>query len=448
MRMPTWQAAPLRGLQHRPIVRVLVWGMGYVGTVSAVGLAEMGHEVVGVDPIESKVRAIARGDSPVREPGLGERIPALLKSGRLRATCDPPPSLQEVDVSLICVGTPSATDGSHSLEFVKRVATQIAGALCTTTAFHTVVVRSTMAPGTTRHVLLPLIERLAGKQCGRDFGIVANPEFMRETSAIADFFAPPYIVIGEVDRRSADMAVALYAGIDAPLHRVSPEEAEMLKMVSNAFHALKIGFANEVGRLCAAAGMDGVRVMDIICADRKLNISPAYLKPGFAFGGSCLPKDVRALASLARGRAVRVPVLDAILPSNEFQIEAVRSRVRSLKPRKVAVLGIGFKPGSDDLRESPIVALVERLIADHLDVAAYDPDVDPGQIVGGNLDFITARLPRFGEILTRTAEGALDGAELVIVAQRRPEFENLIGQARLGATVIRLDASGSSAPAA
>ena len=275
-------------------MRVLVWGLGYVGTVSAACLAELGHEVTGVEPHRAKVDAINAGRSPIREPNLEELIHKVVASGRLKATQDGASVIANADISLICVGTPSAADGGQNLNYLRNVATEIGRGLRQGSGYHVVVVRSTLFPGTTRGTLRELLEEHSGRRAGADFGLASNPEFMRETSAINDFLNPPYTVIGEFDQRSGDRVRELYQGIDVPIYRVALEEAEVLKMTNNAFHAVKVGFANEIGRVCARLGIDSHVVMGMVCADTKLNISPAYLKPGFAIGGSCLPKDLRS----------------------------------------------------------------------------------------------------------------------------------------------------------
>ncbi|HMB89728.1 MAG TPA: nucleotide sugar dehydrogenase [Rhodothermales bacterium] len=418
-------------------MRILVWGLGYVGTVSAACLAHLGHEVIGIEPTLKKVEAINAGQSALVEPGLAELIAEAVAEGRLRATQDGTPLVAESDVSLICVGTPSAADGGPVLDYVRNVAENIGTGLRDTDGYHVVALRSTVFPGTSRKVLAPLLEEHAGKIAGEDFGVVMNPEFLREASAVKDFNAPPYTVIGQLNERSGEVIAALYDGIDAPIYHVGLEEAEMLKMGNNAFHALKIGFANEVGRFCDALGMDSHTVMDLVCADTKLNISTAYLKPGFAFGGSCLPKDLRSMTYHARRKGVQMPIMDGILPSNRLQVEAARRKVHELGVRKVGVLGLSFKSGTDDLRESPVITLIRELWQDGLDVVVHDPDVNPEEMLGSNRAYLERQLPQIGQIMRPRMEEVMKDAEAVIVTQNRPAFIEAIQQH--GAEVAVLD---------
>jgi GDP-mannose 6-dehydrogenase len=289
-----------------------------------------------------------------------------------------------------------------------------------------------------RKVLGPLLEEHSGRQVGRDFGLVMNPEFMRETNAISDFYAPPYTVIGELDTRSGDRIEALYRDLKAPIYRVSLEEAEFLKLANNAFHALKIGFANEIGRLCDQLRVDSHAIMRMVCADTKLNISPAYLKPGFAFGGSCLPKDLRSLTFNARRLGVELPILDAVLPSNRLQLEAARLKVHELGARRVAVLGLSFKPSTDDLRESPIIGLIRDLWQDGVDVLVHDPDVQPDIMLGSNREYLERQLPQIQQILRPHIADALHDCQIVIVSQKRPEFTAALQALNGHATVLDL----------
>jgi GDP-mannose 6-dehydrogenase len=341
---------------------------------------------------------------------------------RLKAVQDGIPLVSWADISMICVGTPSAADGSTSLEYVASVAKDIAQGLRNSRSYHLVVLRSTVFPGATRATLCPILEEYSGRCVGRDFGIVTNPEFLRETSAVSDFFAPPYTVIGEFDKSSGDLIEALYRGIDARIYRVALEEAELLKIINNSFHALKIGFANEIGRLCGALGLDSHSIMNLVCADTKLNISPAYLRPGFAFGGSCLPKDLRSLTFSARRLGVSMPILDAVTPSNSLQIEAARIKVHELNPRRVGVLGLSFKAGTDDLRESPIIDLIRHLWQDGIDLLVHDPDIELDKMLGSNREYLERQLPQINEILCPQITDVLKASQVVIVSQKRPEF--------------------------
>ncbi len=407
-------------------MRVIVWGLGYVGTVSAACLAQLGHEVVGVEPNPAKVDAINSGHSAIKEPNLDRMVGEGVATGRLRATPDGVPVISSADISLICVGTPSAADGSSNLAYIHNVAIEIGRGLKQGDRYHVVVVRSTLFPGTTRNLLRQLLEEHSGRQAGPDFGLASNPEFMRETSAISDFFMPPYTVIGEFDPRSGDRLQELYKDIKAPIYRVALEEAELLKMANNAFHAVKVGFANEIGRVCARLGVDSHAVMRLVCADTKLNISPAYLRPGFAIGGSCLPKDLRSLTVNSRRLGVELPILEAILPSNRLQIEEARLKVHELNVKRIAVLGLSFKAGTDDLRESPVVELIRSLWQDGIDTLVCDPDINLQTMLGSNREYLERQLPQIKDILRSQIAETLQECQAVVVNQNRPEFTTAV----------------------
>jgi len=403
-------------------MRVIVWGLGYVGTVVAACLAQAGHDVIGVELNEEKVKAFNRGRSPLKEPGLDELIQQGIALGRLHAVTDGVQYVPWADVSLICVGTPSMADGSPMLDYIQGVAQQIGSGLKQSERYHVVVLRSTVFPGVTRDFLLPLLEQHSQCSAGEDFGLVVNPEFLRETEAIKDFYAPPYTVVGELDKRSGDLISELYGNIQAPLYRVALEEAELLKVVNNAFHALKVGFSNEIGRVCDRLGIDSHVVMQLVCADTKLNISPVYLKPGFAFGGSCLPKDLRSLTFNARRLGVEVPILDSVIPSNTLQIEAARIKVHETGAKHVGVLGLSFKAGTDDLRESPIISLIRQLWQDGLEISVYDPDVNLEVLLGSNLEYLRRQLPQINQILRTDINNVLNECQTLVISQKRPEF--------------------------
>lgn len=419
-------------------MRVLTWGLGYVGTVSAACLAQLGHEVIGVEPNLSKVKMLNAGQSPVKEPGLDSLVSKTVAEGRLRATSDGISLVPWADVSLICVGTPSEADGSLMLSHLRKVAADIGGGLRHATNYHVVALRSTVFPGTARNTLGRILEEQSGRDIGRDFGVAMNPEFMRETNAVDDFYTPSYTVIGALDSQSGDRIEDLYRPIHSRVFRVSLEEAEILKLCSNAFHALKIGFANEVGRLCDEIRIDSHAVMQLICADNKLNISPAYLKPGFAFGGSCLPKDVRSLTSHARRLGVELPILEGILPSNRLQIQTARCKVLQTGARRVGVLGLSFKPNTDDLRESPIIDLIRYLWQDGIDVLVHDPDVKPEEMLGSNREYLERQLPQIGRILRSELDDVFEKAEVIIVGQKRPEFTARLKALNGNVTVLDL----------
>jgi GDP-mannose 6-dehydrogenase len=407
-------------------MKVVVWGLGYVGTVSAACLAQLGHEVIGVEPSRAKVEAINAGRSAIKEPDLDRMVAEAVTSGKLRATQDGASVVASADISLICVGTPSAADGGPNLTYLRNVAMEIGGGLRQASGYHVVVVRSTVFPGTTRNTLREILEEHSGLRAGEGFGLAINPEFMREVSAINDFFKPPYSVIGEFDTRSGDQVLGLYQGIDAPVFRVALEEAEILKMANNAFHAVKVGFANEIGRVCARLGIDSHAVMRMVCADTKLNISTAYLKPGFAIGGSCLPKDLRSLTQTARRLGVELPILEGILPSNRLQVEEARIKVHELDVKRVAILGLSFKAGTDDLRESPVVDLIRSLWQDGIDTLVCDPDIDLELMLGSNREYLERQLPQIRDILRPNIATTLKECQAVVVNQNRPEFVNAL----------------------
>lgn len=410
-------------------MKVAVFGLGYVGSVSAACLARRGHEVTGVDTNPAKVDMLEAGAPPVLEPGLAELTSTEAGAGRLSATTDALAAVTASEISVICVGTPSGNNGSLGLDAVERVARSIGEALPRCAGRHTVLVRSTVLPGTTEQVVLPLLEAASGLKGGVDFGVAVNPEFLREGTAIADFDDPPKTVIGELDERSGDTAAALYQGLSAPIFRVPLRVAEMAKYVDNAFHATKVAFANEIGALCRAFEIDSHEVMAPFLADRKLNISEAYLRPGFAFGGSCLPKDLRALVHAARHADVDVPLLESVLPSNTRHLERTVEIVLSLGRRRVGLFGLAFKPGVDDLRESPLVALAEVLLGKGYDLRIHDPAVSVSKLVGANRQYMLEHVPHLAELLVDDVRGVLDHAEVCIVAARSPEAVAAIASA-------------------
>ncbi|TQS27790.1 nucleotide sugar dehydrogenase [Microbispora sp. KK1-11] len=401
-------------------MKISVFGLGYVGCVSAACLATQGHEVVGVDVNPVKVDLINAGTAPVVEERIGELTEQAVAAGRLRATHDVHAAVEASDVSLVCVGTPSAPNGSLSTDYLERVAEEIGEALAGRERRHTVVFRSTMLPGTCESLLVPILEKSSGRTAGVDFGVAVNPEFLREGTSVRDFFDPPKTVIGELDGTSGDVVAALYEGLPGEVFRVPVAVAEMTKYADNAFHGLKISFANELGAICQALGLDSHRVMDAFLADRKLNISPAYLRPGFAFGGSCLPKDLRGLVYAARQADVSVPLLSHILPSNEEHLRRAFDLVAATGRRRVGLFGLSFKPGTDDLRESPLVELAERLLGKGYDLRIYDANVTMSRLIGANRDYIEGRLPHLGQLLTNSADEVLAHAEVCVVGCKDP----------------------------
>jgi GDP-mannose 6-dehydrogenase len=429
------QAYP-QDLQKEESMRVSVFGLGYVGTVSAGCLAHDGHEVVGVDPLSTKVDLINRGQSPIIETDIGEIIAVTAKAGRLRATSDPVQAIRETELSFVCVGTPSQANGNLDLRYIRRICEQIGEALKSKSARHTVVIRSTILPGTMLRIVIPTLEEFSGKKAAVDFGVCNNPEFLREGSAVKDFRCPPKTVIGELDRPSGDILATLYEKLEAPLIRTDLESAEMVKYVDNSWHALKIGFANEIGNLCKSLGLDAHVVMKIFCQDRKLNISPAYLTPGFAFGGSCLPKDLRALSYQAKMHDLQLPILTSILPSNETQISRGLQLILKTGHMRVGILGFSFKAGTDDLRESPLIEVIERLIGKGYDLRLYDKNVNIASLVGANRDFILNRIPHISKLMVRDIDTVLNHAQTVVIGNKDPDFNKVPERLREGQFLV------------
>jgi len=414
-----------------------VFGLGYVGCVSAACFAKEGHAVVGVDVNPAKVGMINDGKSTIVEVGIGELVRDMRATGRLRATTSPHEAVLASSVSLICVGTPSRPNGSIDLTYVERVCEQIGEALRDKADRHTVVIRSTVLPGTIDSVVIPALERASGKRAGVDFAVCSNPEFLREGTSIKDFYDPPFTLIGAHDPAHAEPVRALYAGIAAPVHVTAVRVAEMVKYVCNCFHGLKVGFANEVGNICKALGVDSHEVMRLFCEDRKLNISTAYLKPGFAFGGSCLPKDLRAITYKARTLDVETPVLTALLESNRKQVQRAYDMVLATGHRRVGVLGLAFKAGTDDLRESPMVSLIEMLIGKGLQLSIYDRDVSSANLIGANREYIEREIPHIWSLMRPTVREVVESAETVVIGNSASEFREL-GEQLNGQMVVDL----------
>lgn len=420
------------------MAKIAIFGLGYVGAVTAAVLASQDHRVVGVDPNPTKVDLIDRGESPVVEPGLGGLIAQARRAGKLTATADPDRAMEGAQLSFVCVGTPSLSNGGLDLSFVRRAAADIGRLLPVAAPRHTVVVRSTMLPGSMEAEVIPVLEEASGLRAGHDFGVVFHPEFLREGSSLADYDDPPFVIVGGDDPEAAAAVLALYDHIPAEAFTVSFKAAELVKYASNAFHGLKVAFANEIGSVAVAQGIDGRDVMDILARDTKLNISPAYLKPGFAFGGSCLPKDLRALGQHARRLEVATDLIDSILPSNRRQIGRAFDLVAAGGRRPVGVLGLSFKSGTDDLRESPVVELVERLIGKGFPVRVFDPDVALADLIGSNREYIRREIPHISSIMAPSAAAAVAGAEVVVVAGSDPEFEAVVGGLADGVAVVDL----------
>jgi GDP-mannose 6-dehydrogenase len=415
--------------------------LGYVGTVSAACLAHDGHNVIGVDPVPTKVDLINRGQSPIIEADIGEIIATAVEAGQLCATCDPVQAIRETELSFVCVGTPSQTNGNLDLRYIRRICEQIGAALKNKTARHTVVIRSTILPGTMHKIVIPTLEELSGKKAGADFGVCNNPEFLRESSAVKDFRCPPKTVIGEVDQASGDTLATLYERLDAPLIRTDLETAEMVKYVDNSWHALKIGFANEIGNLCKSMGLDAHGIMKIFCQDRKLNISTAYLSPGFAFGGSCLPKDLRALSYKAKMNDLELPILTSILRSNEMQVSRGLQLIMEKGHKRVGILGFSFKAGTDDLRESPMIEVIERLLGKGYDLRIYDKNVRLASLVGANRDFILNRIPHVSKLMVGDIDTVLGHAQTVVVGNKDPDFDRVpenLGEGQVLVDFVRI----------
>lgn len=417
-------------------MRISVFGLGYVGAVSAGCLADNGHEVIGVDPVPTKVDLINRGQSPIVESDIGEIMAATAKAGRLRATSDPSQAIRETELSFVCVGTPSQANGNLDLRYIRRICEQIGEALKVKSERHTVVIRSTILPGTMRTIVIPTLEELSGKKAGLHFGVCNNPEFLREGSAVKDFRCPPKTVIGEIDQNSGDILASLYERLDAPLIRTDLETAEMVKYVDNCWHALKIGFANEIGNLSKSMSLDAHEVMKIFCQDRKLNISTAYLLPGFAFGGSCLPKDLRALSYKAKTNDLQLPILTSILPSNEMQVSRGVQLIMEKGCRKVGILGFSFKAGTDDLRESPMIEVIERLLGKGYDLRIYDKNVSIASLVGANRDFILNRIPHVSRLMVNHIDAVLEHAQTIVIGNKDPDFQAVPDKLRDGQSIV------------
>jgi len=417
-------------------LKISIFGMGYVGTVSAGCLARDGHQVIGVDPVRIKVDLINAGQSPIIEAEIGEIIAETVRSGKLRATDNQDEAINQTELSFVCVGTPSQVNGNLDLTYIRRVCELIGRALKNKTARHTVVIRSTILPGTMRDIVIPTLEENSGKKAGADFGVCNNPEFLREGSAVKDFNFPPKTVIGEFDRTSGELLASLYVKLEAPFIRTDLETAEMVKYVDNSWHALKIGFANEIGNLCKSFGIDAHAVMKIFSQDKKLNISPAYLMPGFAFGGSCLPKDLRALAYKAKIHDLQLPIMSAILPSNELQVSKGLRLITEKGHRRIGVLGFSFKSGTDDLRESPMIEVIEHLIGKGYDLRIFDRNVNLASLVGANRDFILNRIPHISRLMVHGIDAVLDHAETVVIGNKDPEFEGVLGRLREGQNLV------------
>ncbi len=403
-------------------MRISVFGLGYVGCVSAACFAKDGHDVIGVDVSPSKVEIINQGHSPIVEAGMNELVSEVVASGRLKATTDSGEAIAASEVSLVCVGTPSNANGSLDLRYVTRVCEEIGASLRDKSDRHVIVIRSTMLPGTIETVVVPTLEKSSGKKVSQDFGVCINPEFLREGTSLKDFYAPPFTLVGADEAETAETVRRLYVDIAAPLFVTPVKTAEMVKYVCNCFHALKVTFANEVGNICKALGVDSHEVMDVFCQDTKLNLSPYYLKPGFAFGGSCLPKDLRAMNYKAKELDIEAPVLASILPSNRLQIESALELVINTGKKRIGVLGFSFKAGTDDLRESPMVSLIETLIGKGYQLSIYDRDVSLARLAGANKEYIEREIPHISQLMRTSIDEVVTSADVVIIGNKAEEF--------------------------
>jgi GDP-mannose 6-dehydrogenase len=419
-------------------MKVSVFGLGYVGSVSAAAFADEGHEVVGVDVVPDKVDAVNSGRSPIVEPGLADLLARGVGSGRLRATTSTEDAVRSTDLSLICVGTPSRKNGSLDLTYLTRVCSEIGEVLQDKSEYHVVVVRSTVLPGTTHGTVIPALEAASGKKYGEGFGVSVNPEFLREGTAIRDFAHPPLTLVGHNHAADAMPTKALYQNIDAPLFSASIRVAEMIKYTSNTWHAVKVVFANEIGNLCKRLNVDSHEVMDIFCQDDKLNLSPYYLKPGFAFGGSCLPKDVRALQYRAKEMDLEMPLIASVLSSNHLQIQHAIDRVVETGRKKVGLLGFSFKADTDDLRESPMVILAEALLGKGFELCIYDRNVSIARLVGANKQYINEQIPHLSRHLCESIDQLIEQSEVIVVGNPGAEFSDAVTRCRPDQIVVDL----------
>lgn len=419
-------------------MRISIFGLGYVGAVCAGCLSARGHDVVGVDISADKIALINNGKSPIVEPGLGELLEQGIRTGKLRGTTDFSEAIRNTDLSMICVGTPSKKNGDLELDYIESVCREIGYVLRDKTSRHTVVVRSTVLPGTVANVVIPILEDCSGKKAGVDFGVAVNPEFLRESTAISDYDQPPMTVIGEFDKASGDVLQSLYEELDAPVIRKDIAVAEMIKYTCNVWHATKVTFANEIGNIAKAVGVDGREVMEVVCQDKTLNLSQYYLRPGFAFGGSCLPKDVRALTYRAGSLDVEAPLLNSLMRSNVSQVQNAFDIVASHDTRKVGLLGLSFKAGTDDLRESPLVELAEMLIGKGFELSIFDSNVEYARVHGANKDYIESKIPHVSSLLNSDFDQVINDSDIIILGNRDERFRALADKAPEGKRVVDL----------
>ena len=417
---------------------ISIFGLGYVGIVTAACLTRAGHRVIGVDTEELKVQMVEDGISPIAEPGVQELLAEARGRNQLRATMSAVEAVSKSTLSLVCVGTPTRRNGSLNTDFLARVCEHIGRALREGSDFHTVVIRSTVLPGTVHREVIPILEETSKRRIGVDLGVSFNPEFLREGSAVFDFDNPPKTVIGSTDARTAEIVASLYSDLEAPLIHVDVPVSELVKYADNAWHAVKIAFANEIGNIAKSSGIDGHEVMDVFCQDTKLNISPSYLRPGQAFGGSCLPKDLRALNYLAHSLDLETPLLGSVLPSNRIQAELALQMVLQEEKKRVGILAFSFKAGTDDLRESPVLDMIEALLGKGFDLRLYDRNVNLAKLMGANREFLLNRIPHVSALMVDSIKEVLDHAETIVVGTKDPEFTQALGEIRPDQTVIDL----------
>lgn len=408
------------------MAKISIFGLGYVGCVSAACFADEGNTIIGIDVNPVKVDLINSGKSPIVEPGLDEKIKSQVKAGKLTAAQNSKDAVLNTDISLVCVGTPSDPHGGILLKYLEHVAGEIGEALKEKNSYHVIAFRSTMVPGTAENILVPLLEKSSGKKVGKDFGVCVNPEFLRESTAISDFYNPPKTLIGEFDTQSGDVIASLYANIKAPIVRTKIEIAEMIKYANNIFHGVKVCFANEIGNLCKELEIDSHKVMEIFCMDTQLNLSPYYLKPGFAFGGSCLTKDLRAMLNVAHKEFLEIPLLESVIQSNEHQIIRAYELIKNIGKKNVGILGLSFKADTDDLRESPMVILSERLIGRGYSLKIYDKNVSLSKLLGANKEFIEREIPHISSLMYKDIDEVINSSDIIVVGNKSPEFKTAL----------------------
>ncbi len=420
--------APVAERRVKPVAvkRISIFGLGYVGAVSLACLARDGHQVIGVDIDPVKLDLIRSRKSPILEEGIQELMRDVVDSGRVTVTSDAAQAMRDTELSFVCVGTPSSANGSQDLGAILRLAEQIGAALRRKQGFHTIVIRSTVQPGTVEEKITPILERASGRQAGVDFGVCFQPEFLREGSSIRDYDHPPYTIVGGDCEAAVNAVREVFQHLDARFLITNIRVAEALKMSCNAFHALKITFANEIGRVSQALGIDSHEVMRLVCADQRLNISPAYLKPGFAFGGSCLPKDLRALTSIARQNDIELPMLSSLLVSNRVHIDHAVDKILKLGRPKVGMLGLSFKTGTDDLRESPLVLVAKRLIGEGCEVRIFDPEVQLSRLLGANRSYIDAHIPHLKSLMCPGLAEMVEPSEVILVGLQQAALNDAL----------------------